>query len=283
MQPDKLTYRNSSGVKVAILKGKTILVTRSAGQSGKFAQLLQSEGARVIEMPALVIGPPSSWEGLDNAITCLSDFDWLILTSTNGVDYFFERLWKQGKDTRALAATKIAVVGKKTAASLKKHNLEPDFIPSNFVADSLIQEFPESLVGKKVLFPRVETGGREVLVKEMCTQGATVIEVAAYESRCPEQMALPAKKALEKQEIDLITFASSKTVKNFVRLSEISLQSQPPLSLLKGICIASIGPQTSIACRQLLGRVDIEADEYTLEGLTQAIINWAGKLSKGKG
>ncbi|NEO98965.1 MAG: uroporphyrinogen-III synthase [Symploca sp. SIO2E9] len=272
MRPDKLTYGNDSSAKTPTLKGKTILVTRSAGQSSKFTQLLQGEGARVIEMPALVIGPPSNWEGLDSAITCLSDFDWLILTSTNGVDYFFERLWKQGKDASALAAIKIAVVGRKTAASLNKRNLQPDFIPPNFVADSLIQEFPETLAGKKVLFPRVETGGREVLVKEMRTQGAIVTEVAAYESRCPEQMASAAEKALEKQEVDVITFASSKTVKNFVQLLDISLQWQKPLFQLEGVQIASIGPQTSITCRQLLGRVDIEAEEYTLEGLTQAII-----------
>ncbi|NET06199.1 MAG: uroporphyrinogen-III C-methyltransferase [Symploca sp. SIO2B6] len=282
VQSDKLTYGNGFGVKASILKGKTILVTRSAGQSSKFAQLLQDEGARVIEMPALVIGPPSNWEGLDNAINCLSDFDWLILTSTNGVDYFFERLWQQGKDTRALAAIKIAVVGRKTAASLKEHNLQPDFIPSNFVADSLIAEFPETIAGKKVLFPRVETGGREVLVKEMHTQGAIVTEVAAYESRCPEHMASAAQQALEQQEVDVITFASSKTVKNFVRLVEISLQWQQPLSQLEGICIASIGPQTSITCRQLLGRVDIEAGEYTLEGLTQGIIGWAVQSHRTK-
>jgi uroporphyrinogen III methyltransferase / synthase len=252
------------------LAGKTILVTRSAGQSGEFTNLLQKAGAKVIEMPAIEIGPPSQWEALDNAIAHLQTFDWLILTSTNGVDYFFERLFAQGKDARALAKLKIAVVGKKTANSLKLHNLQPDFIPPNFVADSLVENFPEPLEGKKVLFPRVETGGREVLVQELSAKGAEVIEVAAYESRCPEAIALAAKQALSEQAVDIITFASSKTVRNFYQLATASQLTDK----LDRVAIASIGPQTSRDCQQLLGRVDVEAVEYTLEGLTQAIINW---------
>ena len=230
-------------------------------------------------MPALVIGPPSSWEELDGAIACLSDFDWLILTSSNGVEYFFERLFTQGKDARALADVKIAVVGKKTATSLKACGIKPDFIPPDFVADSLVEHFPEPLEGKKVLFPRVESGGREVLVKELTVKGAEVTEVAAYESGCPAQMAPEALEALQKQKVDVITFASSKTVKNFFQLLEASLpgdteQFPTPVSGLRNVGIASIGPQTSITCRQLLGRVDVEAKEYTLEGLTQAIVQW---------
>ena len=136
-------------------------------------------GLHVIEMPTLEIGPPSSWAALDRSIAHLSDFDWLILTSTNGVSYFFERLGILGKDARALTGLKIAVVGEKTAASLKQYLLQPDFVPPQFVADSLVAAFPEELAGKKVLFPRVETGGREILVKELIAKGAEVVEVAA--------------------------------------------------------------------------------------------------------
>lgn len=273
-QPDKTPDNSGS------LTGKTVLVTRSAGQSSQFSQLLQQAGANVIEMPALVVGPPSSWEALDNAIAHVSEFDWLILTSSNGIDYWFERLLTQGKDARALSGIKIAVVGKKTAACLKERGLQPDFIPPNFVADSLIENFPEPLTGKKVLFPTVETGGRDVLVTQLTTQGAEVMQVAAYETRCPSEIAPVALDALQKQKVDVITFASSKTVKNFFQLLEISLPGDstilnPPYSLLQSVCLASIGPQTSITCRQLLGRVDIEAEEYTLEGLTQAIVHWA--------
>jgi len=246
---------------------KTILVTRSVGQSSQFSDRLQQAGASVIEMPALEIGPPSSWEALDQAITHLSDFNWLILTSTNGVDYFFERLGIHGQDARALAGVKIAVVGEKTAQSLKQRSLQADFIPPDFVADSLVENFPEPLEGKRVLFPRVETGGREVLVEELTAKGAEVIEVAAYQSQCPVAIAPAALDALQRQAVDIITFASSKTVQCFCKLLEAHGG-----AILDGVCIASIGPQTSKTCISLLGRVDVEAEEYTLEGLFQAIV-----------
>ncbi|EDX72775.1 uroporphyrin-III C-methyltransferase domain protein [Coleofasciculus chthonoplastes PCC 7420] len=258
-----------------MLQGQTILVTRSAQQSSTFRDLLEKEGATVIEMPALVITPPSSWDALDQAITNLSDFDWLILTSSNGVKYFFERLLTLGKDSRALSGVKIAVVGKKTAASLKERGLHPDFIPPDFVADSLVEHFPEPLAEQTILFPRVETGGREVLVKDLTAQGATIVEVAAYQSTCPGEIAPPAAAALQNHTVNIITFASSKTVKNFRKL--LDKNSNHPLSLLENVCIASIGPETSKTCQQLLGRVDVEAQQYTLEGLTQAIVQWVNQ------
>jgi uroporphyrinogen III methyltransferase / synthase len=272
----------NSSLNLAIMNqplfGKTILVTRSAEQSSQFSELLKEQGATVIEMPALVITPPSSWEGLDQAIkqleiTSETCFDWLILTSSNGVEYFFDRLITLGKDIRSLGKTKIAVVGKKTAASLQERCLKPDFIPPDFVADSLVENFPESLEGKRILFPRVETGGREVLVQELTAKGATIVEVAAYESGCPHNIPPEVLEALQRKIIDVITFASSKTVKNFCQLIQSLPEQSLPPNYLDGICIASIGPQTSKSCQSLLGRVDVEPQEYTLEGLTQAILN----------
>ncbi|SKB13639.1 Uroporphyrinogen III methylase [Planktothrix sp. PCC 11201] len=256
------------------LFGKTILLTRSVEQSSLQSDLLKAQGAIVIEMPALVITPPSSWESLDQAIEQLENsFDWLILTSSNGVEYFFNRLIALGKDTRSLGQTKIAVVGKKTAASLQERYLKPDFIPPDFIADSLVEYFPDSLAGKRILFPRVETGGREILVQELTAKGAIITEVAAYESGCPERISPEVLEALQTQKIDVITFASSKTVKNFCQLIQALPEQALTPDYLDTICIASIGPQTSKSCMNLLGRVDIEAREYTLEGLTQAIIN----------
>jgi uroporphyrinogen III methyltransferase/synthase len=290
LQPEKIDCQDSTTAKTPSppamssnfslsplpLTGKTILVTRSVGQSSQFSDRLIASGATVIEMPTLEIGPPSSWEDLDHAIAHLSDFDWLILTSTNAIDYFFERLIAQGKDIRALAGVKIAVVGEKTAYSLKQHCLQPDFIPPNFVADSLVENFPEKLDSKKVLFPRVESGGREVLVKELTLKGAKIIEVAAYQSCCPNGIPPAAKLALQNRKIDVITFASSKTVEFFSQLTNNIFSNNSDASqLLEGVCIASIGPQTSKTCHALFGRVDVEAQEYTLDGLTQALITWA--------
>ena len=264
------------------LNGKTVLITRSVGQSSQFTQLITAAGANAIEMPALEIGPPSSWEALDNAIASLSEFDWLILTSSNGISYFLERLMVIGRDARTLANLKIAVVGEKTAQSLKIHSLQPDFIPPNFIADSLVEHFPEELAGKKVLFPRVETGGREDLVREFKNQGAEVVEVPAYQSCCPSSIPPSAELALQSGTVDVITFASSKTVKFFVQLAQRIFsdnfqdnQSSVISNYLEGVCIASIGPQTSKACHKYFGRVDVEASEYTINGLTQAIIHWA--------
>jgi len=286
LQPEKIDYQDSTTAQTPMssnlfafpqpLTGKTILVTRSMGQSSQFSDRLIASGATVIEMPTLEIGPPSSWEALDNAIAHLSDFDWLILTSSNGIDYFFERLIAQGKDTRVLAGVKIAVVGEKTAHSLKQYSIRADFIPPNFVADSLVENFPEELNSKKVLFPRVESGGREVLVKELTLKGAKVIEVAAYQSCCPSSIPPAAELALQNRKVDVITFASSKTVQFFCQLTnKIFSNNSDASQFLEGVCIASIGPQTSKTCHALFGRVDVEAQEYTLDGLTQALITWA--------
>ena len=272
----QLSYKINRKFPMLPLTGKTVLVTRAAEQSSQFRTLLEAQGATVIEMPTLEIAPPSSWQGLDRAIANLSEFDWLILTSANGVEYFFERLQALEKDPENLSAIKIAVVGKKTAAVLNQKGWQPDFIPPNFVADSLVENFPESLAGKKVLFPRVETGGREVLVKELTTQGAEVVEVAAYQSSCPHRISSDAWQALLEKRVDIITFASSKTVRNFHQLIQQSLSNYSELTpeiFLENIWIASIGPETSKTCQQLLEKVDIEAQEYTLEGLTQALLD----------
>ena len=255
------------GDKSTFLAGKTVLVTRASGQASDFSQMLRSRGAQVIEMPTLEIVPPSSWADLDREIDNLSDFDWLILTSTNGVDAFFDRLYHAGKDSRALAGVKIAVVGKKTALSLAAHGIKPDFIPPDFIADALVSNFPISPNGQKILFPRVETGGREVLVKELTNFGAIVVEVAAYQSQCPDSIDPTVLTALEQNQIDIITFASSKTVKHFCQLIGSSL----PSNWSEKVSIASIGPQTSATCRELFGKVDIEATEYTLPGLVTAL------------
>ncbi len=283
------------------LAGITILITRAAGQNNEFRDRLEKLGAIVAEMPALEIRPPSSWQELDRAIAHLESYHWLILTSTNGVHYFFERLLTQGKDARHLAGLKIAVVGKKTAASLHQRGLKADFIPSNFVADSLvaelIAEFPESVSGKNILFPRVETGGREVLVAEFTAAGANVTEVAAYQSGCPQKIDPAVANLLLQRQVDVITFASSKTVQYFYqlltqeltqelerrdrsdRLDDPETKNDQKLvnllsDLLSNVYFASIGPQTSQTCIKLLGRVDMEAEEYTLDGLTQTIVKW---------
>ncbi len=259
------------------LAGKTVLVTRALEQSSQFSDRLRAIGANVLEMPALQIGPPSSWAELDQAISDLSQFDWLILTSANGVEAFVERLLAQGKDARSLFGVQIAVVGRKTSSCLAQKGLKPDFVPPDFVADSLVAHFPDldHLPGMKILLPRVETGGRETLVAEFRGKGAEVIEVPAYQSGCPAELDPQILVALQQSSVQVITFASSKTVQNFCQLISQAAGTGWQ-NWLSEVCLASIGPQTSQTCRQLFGRVDIEAAEYTLEGLTQAIADHYG-------
>lgn len=256
------------------LAGKTILTTRATSQASQFNQMLVAKGASVVDFPALEIRAPKSWRQMDEAIAHIHRFDWLILTSANAVNYFLDRLLHQGKDFRALAALKIAVVGKKTEAYLMQRGLAADFVPPSFVADSLIDHFPVNPAGLKLLFPRVEQGGRAVLVTAMTAKGAAVTEVAAYESACPETIPLAAKLALESQSVDAITFASSKTVRHFAEMMAQAFGAEW-LDLLKGRAIASIGPQTSKDCRELLGKVTFEAKEYTLPGLVSGLEAWA--------
>jgi len=252
------------------LAGLSILVTRALDGSKIFRELLQEQGARVLEMPALEITAPSSWVELDRVILALEKFDWLIFTSSNGVEYFLDRLFLGGRDIRALSALKIAVVGKKTANYLQSRGIKPDFIPPEFIADALVDHFPEFLSGKNILFPRVESGGRETLVKEMRNQGASVTEVAAYQSISPQDIPEQVVQAIKNRQVDIITFGSSKTVSNCYDLFRKNIQ----LSLLDGICLASIGPETSKSAQKFFGRVDLEAKEYTLEGLVLAMIEW---------
>ncbi|HSM82341.1 MAG TPA: uroporphyrinogen-III C-methyltransferase [Nodosilinea sp.] len=260
------------------LTQKTSLITRAPEQSSAFADLLTAQGATVIDLPALELRPPSSWAGLDAAIAALPSFTWLMLTSANAVNFFVDRLLEQGRDLRALGGLKIAVVGRKTAAILKQRGLVPDFVPPDFVADSLVEHFPEAVAGQRILFPRVESGGREVLVQEFTAAGATVVEVAAYESGCPAVAAPKALEALKNGRVNVITFASSKTVVHTVQLLEQGLGAGWREGL-RGVAIAAIGPKTADTCHRLLGRVDIEPAEYTLDGLTEALVTWASAPS----
>ena len=280
--PSPSSMANSNNADTQPLTGRTILVTRAAGQAGPFTAQLEALGATALELPALTIGAPSSWEPFDQGLKHLAHTDWLILTSANGVEALFKRLQHLGMDGRSLAGCKIAVVGKKTAKTLQRYGITPDFTPTNFVADSLIDEFPEDPTNKKILFPRVETGGRDALSKYFRQQGANLVEVAAYESRCPDAIDPIAWQALKERRVDAITFASSKTVVNFCQLVHGAIATDPtpingtdPLSaLLQGVCIASIGPQTSQTCQSHLQRFDLEANPYTLDGLANSLVSW---------
>ena len=254
------------------LQGKNILITRAAGSASELEELLRYQGANVVSMPTLVVQPPPDWAPLDQAIRHLQQFDWLILTSGNAVDYFLERLWYHQQDVRALSHLKIAVVGEKTAFYLQKWGLRADLIPSEFVADQLLAEFPQDCQNLRVLFPRVASGGRDVLVQGLQERGAQVVEVAAYETCCPKEIPGFILDYLRQGYIDVLTFTSSKTVVHCYQLLEQAAPGQWQ-DWLKSSLIVAIGPQTSRTCERYFQRVDMVAKEYTLMGLVQAIID----------
>lgn len=256
----------------APLSGRTVVVTRAEGQLGEARRLLENVGARVLDLPALVIGPPDHYGPLDDALAELESFHWLILSSSNGVEAVEERLRRQG---RRLAdrprSLRIAAVGQRTAERLEALGAAADFVPPAFVADSLIEHFPVSGWGLRLLLPRVQSGGRSVLAEAFGEAGARVVEVAAYESRCPDGLPAATAAALAQGEVAAITFSSGKTVSHTAELLERHFGADWQ-ARLQGVAVISIGPQTSRRCQALLSRLDAEADPHDLPGLVAATV-----------
>jgi uroporphyrinogen-III synthase len=181
-----------------------------------------------------------------------------------------QRLQRQGGSLlRRPANLRIAAVGRKTARALDDLGAEADFVPPSFVADSLIEHFPVSGYGLRMLLPRVQSGGRTVLAEAFGEAGVRVVEVAAYESRCPDAMPDGTADALAAGTVDALLFSSGKTA---AHTAQLLLQRFGPgwEERLASSKIVSIGPQTSQSCRQSFGRVDGEADPHDLEGLVDA-------------
>ena len=255
------------------LKGKTVVLTRAQEQQGEAHVLFESKGARVLDLPALVIGPPKEWAALDNALADLENFDWIVFSSSNGVSAVEGRLQKISQ-TLANSSNnlKIAAVGRKTAISLKQIGVTPDFVPPKFVADSLIENFPLTEKELKILLPRVETGGRTLLAEAFVDAGMKVVEVAAYESSCPKTMPEDTAKAFLNREVDAITFTSGKTAAHAAKLM-LKRFGDDWQSNLDQSHLISIGPQTSLSCKKYFHRVDQEADPHDLDGLVNACID----------
>ncbi len=254
----------------SILSGKTLIITRAKNQQSQARKSFEAVGARVLDLPALEIVPPDDWGPLDDALLDLDSFHWIIFSSVNGVQALEERLTLQSSSLLHRPETlKIAAVGKKTADFLKQLDVTVNFVPPQYVADSLIKNFPTSGYGLKMLIPRVQSGGRNILAEAFGKSGAKVIEVAAYESRCPVDFPEITANALANKEVDFITFTSSKTAKHTAQLMENYFGDNWP-KVLEAVKLISIGPQTSITCQKYFDRVDQEANPHDLEGLLMA-------------
>jgi uroporphyrinogen III methyltransferase/synthase len=249
--------------------GRRIVVTRAREQASGLVQRLTEYGAECIQCPTIQVGPPPDWAGLDRAIETVDQYRWIVFTSVNGVDYFFRRLFENGLDVRALGHIKTAAIGPATADRLRAWGLKSDIIPESYRAESVVEAFSATPVkGSRILLPRAMEA-RSVLPVELTRMGAMVDEVTAYETRQAENSAADLIARLTEGSIDMVTFTSSSTVKNFHRL----LPPDRVDRLMKGISVASIGPITSQTARDLGLSVTIEADTYTVPGLIQAILN----------
>ncbi len=251
------------------LMGHRIVVTRAREQASDLVHQLMEYGAECVQCPTIQVGPPSDWVGLDRAIETLVRYNWIVFTSVNGVDYFFRRLFENGLDVRALGHIKTATIGPATADRLRTWGLKSDIIPESYHAESVVEAFSATpITGSKILLPRAREA-RSVLPVELRRMGAAVDEVTAYETRQVEDGAADLITRLTAKTIDMVTFTSSSTVKNFHRL----LPRDRVDRLMEGVDVASIGPITSQTARELGFSVTIEAETFTIPGLIQAILN----------
>jgi len=247
------------------LFGKRILVTRARSQASKLTAKLENLGAEVIEAPAIEITDPSDlYEALDKAIDHVQDYHWMIFTSANGVEYFFNRLYQAGKDVRALGYAKIAAIGSATAEKLKQYGIVADVIPQEYRAEGVI----EAMKGKlpphaKILLPRAEEA-REILPEKLREMGAEVEVAPAYRTVCGDVDSEALVSELINGEIDVVTFTSSSTVKNLVNIIG-------SVDFLKDVKTACIGPVTADTAKSLGIEPDIIAKKYTIDGLVEAI------------
>lgn len=236
------------------LSGRRILVTRSRHQASILSKKIKELGGMPVEFPTIDIMP------LDFEIKDLSQYQWVIFTSVNAVEIFFNKL----EDIRELGNAKICAIGDATRQSVEKLHLKVDVTPSEFVAEALIEELKLLIKkGDMVLIPRAEEA-REILPEQLEGFGAVVDIIPVYRTVSSEKSRAELKEILKT--IDTITFASSSTVKNFV-----DMLGEENLNLLNNIKIACIGPITADTARNLGVKVDIMPREYTIEELVEAL------------
>jgi uroporphyrinogen III methyltransferase/synthase len=254
------------------LLGKRIVITRAREQASELVQRLTGLGAECLEIPTIEVIPPDDFTSLDKAIDRLAVYDWLIFTSVNGVNFFFDRLFAQGLDVRSLHHLQTAVIGPATAKRLFDFGIKSDIVPQSYRAESVVEAFGSlNIKGKKILLPRAAEA-RPILPVELSRMGAVVDEITSYHTRKVYDNADFLLQRLKERSIDIITFTSSSTVKNFHAL----IPPQEFERLMANVTIASIGPITADSARKLGFDVHIVADSFTIPGLCEALLRHYG-------
>lgn len=280
------------------LQGKRVLVTRTREQASHLSKQLQALGAIPVEFPTIRIVPPQEWSQLDTALKHLyfseqqhqeaasRPYDWLVFTSANGVHICLERLISLGYDPRSLKNVRVATIGPATAAALAAYGITADLVPGEYIAEGVAaaliddaRQHGTTIAEQHILLARAAEA-RKVLVTELQAAGATVDEVAAYYTLAvagDDERGQAILRLLRERQLDILTFTSSSTVRNFVTWLKDCTQTTPGspgdlASLLDQLTVASIGPITSQTARDQGLRVDIEAREFTIDGLVEAIV-----------
>ena len=250
------------------LFGKKILITRPKGEDTRFSQILEEYGAACAELPAIAIKPLSDYSQLDAAIKDISGFQWLIFSSRNGVRFFKQRLDCLNQNPETLKKIKIAAIGPRTTSALENLGLRVLLQPDKFCQEGLLKSFGKLKLKSQNILIINALEARDVLAKGLEKMGAKVTVAPAYQTVARAQEHKSTRKILK--DTDIITFTSSLAVKNFLAgFNKHSLKAR-----FKNTLIASIGPITSRAIRTAGFKVNIEAKEYTLEGLTKAIVKY---------
>jgi uroporphyrinogen III methyltransferase / synthase len=251
------------------LFGRRIAVTRAREQAGTLIDALEELGAETVAIPTIEFRPPKSWAALDDAIRRLDEFDYLLVTSANGVHNFLARLRAAGRDTRDLHGLAIGAIGPATAGEFGRSGIKVDFVPREYRAEGILQALENhNLKGKSFLIPRANVA-RDLIPRVLIERGARVEVVEAYETVTPvilpdalQEMLTPAPHA--------VTFTSSSTAAHFAQM----LGGESVAVVLSGVAVASIGPVTSETLQKLGLKVDIEAKESTISGLVQALVGY---------
>jgi uroporphyrinogen-III synthase len=268
------------------LSGVRVLIGRARRQAGALSAELRKLGATVIEIPFIEIRKPRSFRPLDCALNNLADYDWLILTSVNGVEAMWERMQKLRLESGPNALgrrLRIAAIGPATKKAIEQRGQKVSVVPKEYVAESVVRSLKDRVGGKRVLLVRAKVA-RDVIPRELRQAGARVDVVEAYETVVPRSSRRRLQVALRnsRRRPHMITFTSSSTVRNFVdllggsraavRILATGGQECPPHT----VRFASIGPVTSSTLREVGLRADIEAKEFTIPGLVKAIVReWA--------
>jgi uroporphyrinogen-III synthase len=249
------------------LAGRTILVTRARHQAGRFAEAMRSQGAEVIEIPAIEIVPPESYADFDVALRGLSQYQWLIVTSANAVRALRDRTTALGVNPDAFGQLRIAAIGSATAQALHDLGLAVSVTPAEYVAEALVESLADQVRGQRVLLARAAVA-RDLIPDALRENGATVDVVDAYRTVifADSVTAIRTLFAPGARVPDAATFTSSSTVTNFFALlREAGVPVPVPMKAI------SIGPITSAALRDNGWEPAAEADPHDLAGLVEAV------------